>query len=67
MEKQQRARHVFELGEYATAKHVGVALELMLERAEKKINILEKMIGTIDKKIDALEVGHNRKEIGSWN
>ena len=60
MEKQQwtRVRHVFELGEYATAKQAGVALELMLERAEKKINIIEKMIGIIDKKIDAL------KEIG---
>ena len=55
MEKQQRARHVFDLGEYATAKQVGVALELRLERAEKKINIIEKMIGIIDKKIDTLK------------
>jgi chaperonin cofactor prefoldin len=55
MEKQQRASHVFDLGEYATAKQVGVALELRLERAEKRLDIIEKMIGTIDKKIDALK------------
>ena len=58
MAKQQQASPLFALGAYATAKEVAVALELLLEHTEKKIDIIKKKIDIIDKKIDAL------KEIG---